>query len=220
MTDPLTIGMVAGEASGDNLASSVMREIKSLRSDVTFMGVGGPLMLEQGFQSWFDMERLSVNGFSEPIRRLPELLNILLTVKRRLLKDPPDVFVGVDFNFFNLLLEGMLKKAGISTVHYVSPSVWAWRPGRIKKITRSVDLMLTLYPFETEIYRQNNIQVRFVGHPKADEIPLTNNPRTARAALGFSMDDKVIAILPGSRGSEIKYSGEAFFKAANICHSE
>ena len=220
MTDPLTIGMVAGEASGDNLASSVIGEIKNLNAEVEFVGVGGPLMTEHGFQTWFDMERLSVNAFADPLRRLPDLLHILLTLRRRLVRDPPDVFVGVDFNFFNLLLEGLLKKAGIPTVHYVSPSVWAWRPGRLKKIARSVDLMLTLYPFETEIYRQRNIKVRFVGHPKADEIPLTNNPRTARATLGFSVDDKVIAILPGSRGSEIKYSGEAFFRAANICHTE
>lgn len=220
MTNPLTIGMLAGEASGDNLASSVIREIKNLHADVEFIGIGGPLMLEQGFQSWFDMDRLSVNAFTDPLKRLPELLYILLTLKHRLVKNPPDVFVGVDFNFFNLLLEGMLKKAGIPTVHYVSPSVWAWRPGRIKKIAKSVDLMLTLYPFETAIYRQWNIEVRFVGHPKADEIPLTNNPRAARAALGFGMDDKVIAILPGSRGSEIKYSGKVFFEAANICHNK
>lgn len=220
MTSPLMIAMVAGEASGDSLAASAIREIKNLQPDVQFFGIGGPLMLEQGFRSWFDMERLSVNGFIDPLKRLPELLNILLTLKRRLLKDPPGVFVGVDFNFFNLLLSGMLKKAGIPTVQYVSPSVWAWRQGRLKKIAKAVDLMLTLYPFETEIYRQRNIAVRFVGHPKADEIPLINNPRSSREELGFNLDDKVVAILPGSRSSEVKYSGGDFFKAANICHDK
>ena len=220
MTRPLMIGMVAGEASGDNLAGSVIREIKNLHAEVEFFGIGGPLMLEEGFHTWFDMERLSVNGFVDPIKRLPDLLNTLLTLKRRMVMDPPDVFVGVDSNFFNLLLAGMLKKAGIPTVQYVSPTVWAWRQGRVKKIARSIDLMLTLYPFETEIYRQRNIEVRFVGHPKADEIPLVSAPGTVRAELGFSPDDKVIAILPGSRGSEVKYSGESFLKAANICQDK
>lgn len=181
------------------------------------MGIGGQAMIAEGLESWFDMDRLSVNGFIDPLKRLPELLHILWTVRSRLLASRPSCFVGVDFNFYNLLLEGMLKRRGIKTVHFVSPTVWAWRPGRIKSIARNVDLMLTLYPFETAIYEENAVAVRFVGHPKAHEFGLrdgeTNKP-DARELFGFSADDQVVAILPGSRSSEIRYSGPDFFEAA------
>lgn len=215
----LTIALVAGETSGDNLGAPLIREIKRKHPEARFVGVGGPAMIAEGLDSWFDMDRLSVNGFIDPIKRLPDLLNILLTVRSRLLASPPSCFVGIDFNFFNLLLEGLLKRRGIRTAHYVSPTVWAWRSGRIKAIARNVDLMLTLYPFETSIYEENGIGVKFVGHPKAHEIDLQDGLRNkpeARRLLGYQTDDKVVAILPGSRGSEVRYSGPDFFAAANM----
>lgn len=215
----LTIALVAGEASGDNLGAPLIREIKRQHPEARFVGIGGPAMIAEGLDSWFDIDRLSVNGFVDPIKRLPELLHILLTIRSRLLASPPGCFVGVDFNFFNLLLEGLLKRRGIKTAHYVSPTVWAWRPGRIKAIARNVDLMLTLYPFETAIYEENGIGVKFVGHPRAHEIDLQDGQRNkhdARRLFGYQPDDQVVAILPGSRGSEVKYSGPDFFAAANL----
>lgn len=219
MDKSLIIALVAGEASGDNLGAPLIREIKRKHPDARFVGIGGPAMIAEGLDSWFNMDRLSVNGFIDPIKRLPELLNILLTIRSRLLASPPSCFVGVDFNFFNLLLEGRLKRRGIKTVQYVSPTVWAWRSGRIRAIARNVDLMLTLYPFETAIYEENGISVKFVGHPKAHEINLQDGQRNkleARQLLGFQTDDRVVAILPGSRLSEVRYSGPDFFAAANM----
>jgi|MDTC01.2.fsa_nt_gb lipid-A-disaccharide synthase len=218
-TKSQTIALVAGEASGDNLGAPLIRELKQKYPNARFVGVGGPAMIAEGMDSWFDMERLSVNGFVDPIKRLPELLNILWTIRSRLLRSPPICFVGVDFNFFNLLLEGMLRKRGIKTVHYVSPTVWAWRPGRIKSIARNVDLMLTLYPFETDIYLKNGVDVAFVGHPKAYEIELdegTDKKAAARQMLDYREDDPIVAILPGSRRSEVTYSGPDFFAAAGL----
>jgi lipid-A-disaccharide synthase len=220
MNAPLTIGMVAGEISGDNLAAPLIREIKRRHPDVVFSGIGGPGMLAEGFNSLFDIERLSVNGFIEPLKRLPELIRILATLRRHFLAEPPAVFVGVDFNFFNLILERMLSKAGIPTVHYVSPTVWAWRQGRIKKIGKAVDMMLTLYPFEVDIYTENNIRASFVGHPLADAIPLDADVNAARSRLGYQDNDRIIAILPGSRGSEVELSGPDFLHAAELCSKE
>ncbi|MDK1022945.1 MAG: lipid-A-disaccharide synthase [Gammaproteobacteria bacterium] len=216
----LTIGMVAGEISGDNLAAPLIREIKQRRPDAAFSGIGGPGMLTEGFNSLFDMERLSVNGFVDPVKRLPELIKIFLTLRRHFLADPPAVFIGIDFNFFNLLLEQTLHKAGIPTVHYVSPTIWAWRQRRIKKIAKAVDMMLTLYPFEIDIYRKNNIKANFVGHPLADAIPFETDVSKARAQLGYQHNDKIVAILPGSRGSEVKLSGPDFLHAADLCYQK
>ncbi len=216
---PVTFGLVAGEASGDNLGAPLIRELKRYYPDAHFVGVGGPAMIAEGMDSWFDMDRLSVNGFIDPIKRLPELLNILLAVRSRLLKTPPICFVGIDFNFFNLLLEGMLKRQGIRTVHYVSPTVWAWRSGRIKAIARNVDLMLTLYPFETDVYVENGIDVAFVGHPKAYDIELhdgSDKKAAARQMLAYGDEDPIVAILPGSRRSEVAYSGPDFLAAAGL----
>jgi lipid-A-disaccharide synthase len=220
MSAALTLGMVAGEVSGDNLATPLIREIRHRHADTRFCGIGGPGMLEQGFESLYDMERLSVNGFVDPIKRLPELIGILTGLRRYFLDNRPAVFVGIDFNFFNLLLERMLRRAGIPTVHYVSPTVWAWRKGRIKSIRKSVDMMLTLYPFETEIYRQNNIDVRFVGHPLADKIPLETNVGEARQELGYAEGDRIMTILPGSRHSEVAHSAPDFFRAAKMCFQQ
>ena len=220
MKDSLTLGMVAGEVSGDNLAAPLIREIRKRHPSASFVGIGGAGMLAEGFESLYDIDRLSVNGFVDPIKRLPELLSILFGLRAHFLANRPSVFVGVDFNFFNLLLERMLRKAGIPTVHYVSPTVWAWRKGRIKRIQKAVDLMLTLYPFETEIYAEHGIDVCFVGHPLADTIPLETDVGAARLKLNYLPEDKIVAILPGSRSSEVAHSAPDFLQAADMCHQQ
>lgn len=216
---PLTIALVAGETSGDNLGAPLIRAIKREYPDARFVGIGGSAMIAAGMESWHDIERLSVNGFVDPIKRLPDLIRILFDIRDRVVAADVDCFVGVDFNFFNLLLERMLKNRGVRTAHYVSPTVWAWRKWRINSIGKSVDLMLALYPFETEIYEQNNIDVAFVGHPRADDIDPANRPEAkqgARRTLGLGADGKLIAVLPGSRGSEVKYTGPDFLAAAAL----
>lgn len=250
----LTIGMVAGEASGDNLGAALVREILKLKPDTRFVGVAGPAMLAEGFAPrrsasssdsaplssssspspsssspssafsssssdapQFDMETLSVNGFVDPLLRLPKLIKLLFDVRDSVLASGANCFVGVDSNFFNLLLAGMLKKRGVKTVHYVSPTVWAWRRGRVKKIKKQVDLMMTLYPFETAIYEDNDVPVKFVGHPKADEIEAHEGQRnqlSAREALGIKAGARVLAILPGSRSTEVNLSGQDFLQTA------
>ncbi|MCB1693155.1 MAG: lipid-A-disaccharide synthase [Pseudomonadales bacterium] len=212
---PLTIAILAGEPSGDNLGAPLIRAIKAKHPDARFVGIGGAAMIREGLESWVDMERLSVNGFVDPIKRLPELYRILMTTRDRVVAEAPDCFVGVDFNFFNLLLERMLRNRGVKTVHYVSPTVWAWRKWRIRSIAKSVDLMLALYPFETGVYEENGIDVAFVGHPKADEIdPSPVDKRLPREQLGLPADAPVVAVLPGSRGSEVAYTGPDFLNAA------
>lgn len=198
------IVIVAGEASGDILGAGLIRALKDTYPKAVFEGIGGPLMKAEGFTSLFPMERLSVMGLVDPLLRLPELLSILKQLKTSCLKNPPEFFVGIDSPDFNLRLEKPLKKSGIFTVHYVSPSVWAWRQGRIKTIKQSVDLMLTLFPFEAQFYKDNNVPVRFVGHPLADEIALQPNMDKARRELGLEDNKKYIAIMPGSRGSEVE----------------
>lgn len=219
----LTIALVAGELSGDNLGAPLILALKQRYPQARFIGIGGPQMIAAGLECWVDLEALSVNGFVEPIKRLPSLLRILLDTRDRICDAEPDCFIGIDFNFFNGLLEGMVKKRGIKTVHYVSPSVWAWRKGRIKSLKRNLDLMLTLYPFETEIYQSHGVNVEFVGHPKADEISQSQTSvvkKEARAQLEFSDDATedvvVIALLPGSRGSEVSLSTPDFLVAAKI----
>lgn len=216
---PRTIGIVAGEASGDNLGAALIREIQKLAPGTSFIGVGGPAMIAEGFSTEVDIETLSVNGFVDPLLRLPDLIRLLLNIRDKIIASEADCFVGIDSNFFNLLLSGMLHKRGIKTVQYVSPTVWAWRQRRIKKIAHSIDLMMTLYPFETEIYERNKIPVEFVGHPKADEITPRQgnlNKMSARRLLGIGETDKVVAILPGSRGSEVKLTGKDFLAAAAL----
>lgn len=220
MTTPegaLTIAMVAGEASGDNLGAALTREIRKSEPDVRFLGVGGPAMMSEGFTSDHDMETLSVNGFVDPFLRLPSLIRLLFNLRDSIVASEADCFVGIDSNFFNLLLAGMLKKRGIKTVQYVSPTVWAWRSGRVRKIARNVDLMMTLYPFETRIYEDNEIPVVFVGHPRANDIAPDEGPinqTKARQQLELPEDGEILAILPGSRGSEVNLSGRDFLKTA------
>ena len=213
----MTFAMLAGEASGDNLGASLMRQLKKQVPDCSFVGVGGPAMLDEGMVSEIDMERLSVNGFIDPFLRLPELIRLLWRIRDRVIESKADCFVGVDFNFFNLLLAGILRKRGIKTIQYVSPTVWAWRSGRINKIKRNVDLMMTLYPFENEIYEQHGVPVAFVGHPKAAEISPgegIEGKSSARVKLDINPDARVVAMLPGSRGSEVNLTGRDFLKAA------
>ena len=201
----LRIGILAGEASGDILGSRVLAALRQRFPDLTVEGMGGPLMEAQGLTSMYPMERLSVMGFVEPLKRLPELLRIRGALYRHFRDNPPDVFLGIDSPDFNLHLEQKLRAQGIRTAHLVSPTIWAWRAGRIRKIRRAVDLMLCLFPFELDIYRQHAMAATFVGHPLADEIPLHTDPGPARAALGLPTTGKVLALLPGSRGGEVGY---------------
>ncbi|MDP6971458.1 MAG: lipid-A-disaccharide synthase, partial [Pseudomonadales bacterium] len=221
---PLTIGVLAGEASGDNLGAGMMRACKARNPDVRFIGVGGEAMQAEGLESLFDMDVLSVNGFREPILRFPELLGRLLELRRVMLAERPTAFVGVDFNVFNLLLERQLKKHGIPTIHYVSPSVYAWRRGRVKRIGRSADALLALYPFEAAFYSNTEVSVHFVGHPLADAIEPDagndSNREAARQRLGLASGRRVVALLPGSRGSELVNMLPVFLGAAEILAEE
>ena len=212
----LVLGMVAGEPSGDLLGAGVLQGFKRLGIRVQGVGVGGPAMLAEGFENLAHMDELAVNGFVEPLRRLPALLQLLRDLKRQLLERRVDGFLGVDFNVFNLLLEGQLKRAGMTTAHYVSPSVYAWRRGRINRIARSADLLLALYPFEPPLYAQSPIKVAYVGHPLADAIePPSDNARgLARAELGVAPEHRCLALLPGSRRSELDLMLPLFLGAA------
>jgi lipid-A-disaccharide synthase len=210
----LRIGIVAGEASGDLLAADLMRAIQARVPDVQFEGVAGPLMQAAGCQMLYPAEKLAVMGLVEVLGHLPELLRIRRVLRRRFLARPPDLFIGVDAPDFNLALERRLKRAGIPTVHYVSPSVWAWRQYRVRKIGRSLDLMLTLFPFEADFYRAHQVPVRFVGHPLADRIPEHCQRRAVRLALKLPERGRILALLPGSRRSEVKRLAEPFLGAA------
>lgn len=211
---PVSIGIVAGEVSGDILGAGLIQSLKKRYPNATFEGIGGPLMIEQGFKTHVPMERLSVMGLVEVLGRLFELIGIRRRIKRYFLNKQPDVFIGIDAPDFNLGLEEKLRKNGIKTSHYVSPSVWAWRQKRVFKIARAVDLMLTLLPFEAKFYRSHNVAVRFVGHPLADSIPLRSEKLRHRESLGVSSEAEVVAILPGSRGGEVSYIGDSFIGAA------
>ena len=212
----LRIGVLAGEASGDILGARVLGALASHYDELVIEGIGGPLMEAQGLRSMFPMDRLSVMGFVEPLKRLPELLRIRRTVYEHFRDNPPDLFLGIDSPDFNLPLERKLRECGIKTAHLVSPSVWAWRQGRIKKIKRSVDLMLCLFPFETQIYREHQVPVQFVGHPLADELPSRIDHRDARESLHLPAAGKLLALLPGSRGGEVGRLAPVFLAAARI----
>ncbi|VVP74862.1 Lipid-A-disaccharide synthase [Pseudomonas fluorescens] len=209
----LCVALVAGEASGDILGSGLMRALKTRHPDVRFIGVGGPLMEAEGLQSYFPMERLAVMGLVEVLGRLRELLKRRKDLIQTLLAEKPEVFIGIDAPDFTLNIELQLRKAGIKTVHYVSPSVWAWRQKRVLKIREGCDLMLTLLPFEARFYEEQGVPVRFVGHPLADTIPLDADRRAARAVLGLS-EGPLVALMPGSRGGEVGRLGALFLDAA------
>lgn len=213
----LRIGIVAGEVSGDLLGEGLIGAIRRRVPQAAFEGVAGPRMAAQGCATLYPMERLAVMGLVEVLGRYRELRAARARLIDHFLADPPDVFVGIDAPDFNLGLEARLRAAGIPTVHYVSPTVWAWRRGRLRAIERAVDLMLTLFPFEAEFYREHAVAVRYVGHPLADAIPDHADARAARAALGLPEAGELIALLPGSRESEVGRLAELFVQAAHGC---
>lgn len=212
--DPLVIAIVAGEASGDTLGADLVSALKQQFPNAIFEGIGGPKMASQGHNSLFSMDRLSVMGFIDPLKRLPELLSIRRFIVNRYLKTPPAVFIGIDSPDFNLGIEQRLYSKGIKTVHYVSPSLWAWRTGRIKKIKRSVDLMLTLFPFEASFYQDHDVAVCYVGHPLAKQFPQQPQTAAARLDLGLDPQKPVLCIMPGSRSGEVEMLAELFLDAA------
>lgn len=214
MTGRIHFGIVAGEKSGDILGAGLMRALRDLYPAAHFSGVGGPEMERLGCESLAPMERLAVMGLVEPLGRLPELLRIKRSLERFFRETRPAAFIGIDSPDFNLRLAASLHKSGIRTIHYVSPSVWAWRKGRIHGIARSIDLMLTLFPFETGIYREHGVRVQCVGHPLADEISLEDGGKQARRELSLDAAAPVIALMPGSRKSEIRRMAPDFLAAA------
>ena len=211
-----TIAMVAGESSGDLLASRLLSGLRVHLPQARIHGIGGVKMAEQGFVSDWPMEKLTVRGLFEVIPRYREIKAIQNALRDQLLAEKPAVFIGVDYPGFNLGLEMQLKRAGIPTVHFIGPQIWAWRGGRIKKIAKAVSHMLVVFPFEEAIYRQAGIPVTYVGHPLAEVIPLLPDVAAARAALDLPLTAKVVAILPGSRMSELKYNTAAFIGAAKL----
>ena len=211
------IAMVAGETSGDLLAGLLLQGMAARWPTMGAFGIGGPQMDRLGFQSWWPHSKLSVHGFSwELLRRYREIVGIRDQLRQRLLREPPALFVGVDAPDFNLELEASLKAQGIKTIHFVCPSVWAWRPERIEKIRRSVDHVLCIFPFEPALLAQHGIASTYVGHPLANVIPMQPDKTAARAALGLRGADQVVAILPGSRRSEINHLALRFFQAAAL----
>ncbi len=211
--------MVAGETSGDILAASVLTAMKSLRPDAQTFGVGGPQMVDTGFTAWHASEELAVRGYVEALSAYPRLVNLRRKLVGRFAQEEPNLFVGVDAPDFNLGLEKKLLDKGVKTAHFVSPSVWAWRAGRIDGIRAAVSHMLVLFPFEQEIYRKARIPATFVGHPLADVIALDAPMQEARQQLGIAPDRPVFAIMPGSRLSEISYNGACFLNTVKALHS-
>jgi lipid-A-disaccharide synthase len=208
------IGILAGEASGDLLGAKLIHALRERCPNLQVEGIGGPAMMAAGCESLFDIERLAVMGFIEPLLRLPDLIKLRRDLYRHFTTHRPDVFIGIDAPDFNLGLELKLRRAGIPVIHYVSPSVWAWRQKRIHKIAKAVDLMLTLLPFEAKFYEKHQVPVRYVGHPLADQIPLEPDVTAARRSLCIEENAEYVAILPGSRRQEVRYMAEPFLLAA------
>ena len=215
---PLHVGIVAGEASGDNLAAGLIQAIREKVPDAVFEGIAGPRMQEAGCVSLYPMAELAVMGLVEVLKHLPRLISIRRGLKRHFLDKPPDIFIGVDAPDFNLGLERSLKQSGIRTLHYVSPSVWAWRKYRVRKIAASVDCMLTLFPFEERFYVEQQVPARCVGHPLADLIVDDVSPAQARRQIKLEHQGPVVALLPGSRVGEIKRMAADFLNAAVWCY--
>ena len=216
MGNAVRIAMVAGEASGDLLAGHLIAALKAKLPDAEFYGIGGPRMEGHGFDAWWPMEKLAVMGYVDALKHYREISGIRRQLKKRLLASKPDIFIGVDAPDFNLGLETDLKSAGIKTIHYVSPSIWAWRGGRIKKIGRAVDRVLALFPMEPPLYEKERIPVTYVGHPLADEIPMETSKFAVREKLSMPHDVPVFALLPGSRQAELALLGETFVQTAKL----
>ncbi|MGE8281947.1 MAG: lipid-A-disaccharide synthase [Stenotrophomonas sp.] len=220
-TRRLRIALVAGEASGDLLGAGLINALRVRYPDAEFAGIGGDAMRNAGCETWFDASELALMGLAEILRHLPRLLKLRKAFRERVLDWQPDVFIGIDAPDFNLGVEKWLKQRGIRTVHYVSPSVWAWREKRAEKIGASADLVLCLFPMEPPIYARHGIDARFVGHPMADEIPLHSDRAQARQALGIPDNVPLLAVLPGSRLGEVSRLGPPFFAAAwQLCEEQ
>lgn len=216
----MRIGLVAAEPSGDVLGSGLITAIKERVPEATFEGIGGPRMIAAGMDSWFPMEKLSVMGLVEVLKHLPELVSIRKKLVARWKKNPPDLFIGIDAPDFNLGLECKLREAQIPVAHYVCPTVWAWRPGRVKKIRAAADLILTIFPFEKSFLDQHGVKAEYVGHSLAQEYPLEPDRNWARDRLGLTGEKQVLALLPGSRGSEVTTLTRPFLQAAMSCKED
>jgi lipid-A-disaccharide synthase len=209
----LRVAMVAGEASGDLLGNLLLGGLQERWPNVEAFGIGGPQLQRKGFTPWWPSDKLAVRGYVEVLRHYREIVGIRKQLLERLLQDPPDVFIGIDAPDFNLELETQLKARGVKTVHFVSPSIWAWRPERIEKIRAAVDHVLCIFPFEKPLYDTAGIPATYVGHPLASVVPMQSDRAAARLALGLNTNDTVVAVLPGSRASEAQYLGKPFFQA-------
>lgn len=215
----MRLGVLAGEASGDILGAAVISEMRARHPELALAGIGGPLMSGEGLTSLYPMDRLSVMGFVEPLKRLPELLSIRRNVYTQQVSQPPDVFLGIDSPDFNLGLERRLRDARIKTAHLVSPSIWAWRPGRINSIAQSVDLMLCLLPFEPALYVQAGVKAACVGHPLIEQLKQLPEPAVMREQLGLSGDGPILAVLPGSRAGEVASLMTTFVATLGLLHA-
>jgi lipid-A-disaccharide synthase len=216
----LTVALAAGEVSGDTLGAGLIEAIKARVPDARFVGIAGPKMVAAGCEPWFRAEELSVMGLAEVLPHLPRLLRIRRELRERIKALPADVFVGIDAPDFNLPASRRLKAAGIPTVQYVSPQIWAWRQGRVKTIRESVDLVLCVLPFEKRFYEQHGVDAKFIGHPLADAIPLDVDRAAARTALGLPLDKRLLAVLPGSRRAEVRSLAGPFMASAAWVQSE